>query len=376
MRKITASAIKALKVNGKRYTTRDQNIEVRVGANGSVAIDFYFKDKGRTGREKLLRLRTRDSVRAEDIAEANERLAELRHDFTLGITPRSSREKAKAKARAQVVRAAADRKTAPNVRSLCRDYEAIHLPSLKHHTRRNYRQLLNDYVIPSIGGMLVSEVNRGALVAMLDGEPRKATKAALRRVLGGLFTFALDREWIQASPATGLSKVAPDVRPRQRLLSPDEIAGFWSRAGAPQRFLLATGQRVEEVATVGWDEINEDGWVNKDPKYGQQVLIPLSDLALSLLPERGRGKVWGMHENTLTHSVRAISDDMGGERFTAHDLRRTAATHWTRLSGSDVRERLLNHAIPGLQGTYNLYRFEDEKREAVELWAEYLRSVL
>ncbi|MCP4466330.1 MAG: hypothetical protein GY813_06220 [Halieaceae bacterium] len=101
----------------------------------------------------------------------------------------------------------------------------------------------------------------------------------------------------------------------------------------------------------------------------------MSDLAYSLLPqERDGDMVWGCHKDTLSHRVAAISDATKGERFTAHDLRRTAATHWTALGGGDVRERLLNHVTPGLEGTYNLYGFEDEKRNTMALWGEFILS--
>jgi hypothetical protein len=42
----------------------------------------------------------------------------------------------------------------------------------------------------------------------------------------------------------------------------------------------------------------------------------------------------------------------------------------------EAREAVLAHARPGIKGTYDLYDYLDEKREALELWATRLRSIV
>jgi len=37
---------------------------------------------------------------------------------------------------------------------------------------------------------------------------------------------------------------------------------------------------------------------------------------------------------------------------------------------------VLAHARPGIKGTYDLYDYLDEKREALELWAARLREII
>lgn len=60
-----------------------------------------------------------------------------------------------------------------------------------------------------------------------------------------------------------------------------------------------------------------------------------------------------------------------------HDLRRTARSHLSRLKVSEeAREALLAHARPGIKGTYDLYDYLDEKREALELWSARLRPIV
>jgi hypothetical protein len=52
---------------------------------------------------------------------------------------------------------------------------------------------------------------------------------------------------------------------------------------------------------------------------------------------------------------------------------------WIRTSdhsiNSQLGEAVLAHARPGIKGTYDLYDYLDEKREALELWAARLREI-
>jgi hypothetical protein len=52
-----------------------------------------------------------------------------------------------------------------------------------------------------------------------------------------------------------------------------------------------------------------------------------------------------------------------------HNLSRLRVTE-------EAREAVLAHARPGIKGSYDLHDYADEKREALELWAVRLRSIV
>jgi integrase len=57
------------------------------------------------------------------------------------------------------------------------------------------------------------------------------------------------------------------------------------------------------------------------------------------------------------------------DRFTPHDLRRTAVTHLARLKVPlEWRERVVNHLPKGLDATYNLYEYDEEKETSMKRW--------
>ena len=63
--------------------------------------------------------------------------------------------------------------------------------------------------------------------------------------------------------------------------------------------------------------------------------------------------------------------------FVVHDTRRTARTRLAQLRvPSHVAEAVIAHARPGLEATYNLYEYLDEKREALEHWANHVRDIV
>ena len=57
--------------------------------------------------------------------------------------------------------------------------------------------------------------------------------------------------------------------------------------------------------------------------------------------------------------------------------RRTVRTGLSRLKVTEeAREAVMAHARPGIKGTYDLYDYLDEKRDALDRWAAKLRSII
>ena len=78
----------------------------------------------------------------------------------------------------------------------------------------------------------------------------------------------------------------------------------------------------------------------------------------------------------MTRSVSRCLDRMnrlGIRAWTPHDLRRTGRTGLAKLGiQSHIAERLVNHAVPGMEGVYNVHDYAAEKRLAWEKWAEFV----
>lgn len=73
----------------------------------------------------------------------------------------------------------------------------------------------------------------------------------------------------------------------------------------------------------------------------------------------------------------ATKNFIGIDKFTPHDLRRTAATFMSQIGFMDeIIDAVLNHVKTGIIRTYNLNKYDKEKQAALETWERKLNSIL
>jgi integrase len=151
------------------------------------------------------------------------------------------------------------------------------------------------------------------------------------------------------------------------------------------RVVLLTGARRNEVGGLPWSEIDLDAGLWRLPaernKSGRPFEIPLSPPVLETLRSLPRigpmiFAIDGKKLMTLRHLIERMRRDTGILDIRLHDLRRTLRTGLAELGVTfEVAERVLNHAMPGLQAVYNRHNYLAEKRTALTLWAEHVLAL-
>lgn len=278
------------------------------------------------------------------------------------------------------------------------------LEKKKADSRRNksiglQERRLEMHVLPRWRDRKLVEIKRSDVRDLVDGIEGDVLPNRVLTIVRTLFRYALSRDWIDASPAEGISK-PKDEAARDRFLSMEEVKRVWDAAallgypyGPYVRILLLTGQRRSEVASMRWQDVDLDAgtWLLKseDTKGERAHLVPLSPVvveALKALPRLG-DRVFTTDGDThisgfakgksrLDAFITAQGEEM--EPWTFHDLRRTVSSHMARLGiGKDIRGRVLNHAVQGVTDRhYTPYDFAAEKRSALDRWAaELTRAV-
>ena len=209
---------------------------------------------------------------------------------------------------------------------------------------------------------------------------------------------------IEHNPVATIKRTLARKPKGQRALSETEVRELWNTdLLTPQmhlalKFILASGQRVEEVLHAAWDEFDFEKRLWTIPgerrktrgKTSEPHLVPLTDLHIQILdeirsttldprflfPARGTGAP--RRYDSLTKPVSIFVKQSGMPSFSARDLRRTFKT----LAGSmgislEMRNRLQGHALVDVGSIYyDRFDYLDQKRDAMEQWAAGLQKII
>lgn len=304
---------------------------------------------------------------------------------------------------------------------------------IERHAKRNNRRwdetqrIFDRYVIPQWGERAIRQISRRDVANLLDEIEDGRIKGPRGKRLGGpvmadrtlaairkLFNWYAARDDQFFSPVVkGMARTKPKERARKRVLSDNEIRVMWPLLdglgvfGAVVKMLLLTAQRRDEVASLRRTEIDADGvWIIPAARYktGHPNIVPLSRSARAVLEmlsqigesslvftTNGRTALSGFSKGKQTLQKRMLEAlqkqaaelDQDPEKvptpphWTLHDLRRTAKTLMQRAGvRPDISERVLGHAIPGVEGVYDRHDYLEEKRDALEKLAASIDCIL
>jgi integrase len=242
---------------------------------------------------------------------------------------------------------------------------------------------------------------------------RPGRKKYVHSLLRKMVNWAVDREDIEASPLAGM-KAPRAVVSRRRVLGQEELICLWKACdqvgwpwGLYVRLLILTMQRRQEVAEMDWSEADLEAktWTlpAERAKNGEAHIVPLTDLAidqLKAMQPKAIGLVFTTTEKTavsgFSKAKRTLDTEMiaimkerqrtatGGitvvsiAEWRLDDIRRTGATNLQALGiPIEVTEAVLNHISgtrTGVAGIYNRYKYEPEKRAALDAWDQRLQQ--
>jgi integrase len=217
--------------------------------------------------------------------------------------------------------------------------------------------------------------------------------------VSALFNWAVKEAIVTANPAKLID--SHQTHDRERVLSASELPTAWQALGelddsvtaAALKVILLTGQRPGEVAHMRREHI-KDGWwempgapvpgIWPGTKNGRSHHIWLAKSVWSLLGSsdatigyvfagsRGKAAV-----QRLDRAMREISNKLGGEKVTPHDLRRTFSTMVTGLGfGRDGMNRVTNHKEGGIADIYDRHDYNLENHRIMEAVAERIMGLV
>ena len=293
------------------------------------------------------------------------------------------------------------------VEAFIADYAQPNLRSWK-----NAKSSLNLHVVSAWGRLPVDSIDSAEAARILrsvargpaDPEtgansPRPGAAGEVRKWGSILFAWAVRNGSATTNPFAQ-TRNPTRLKARQRFLDMAEARALWRATDLLEnpwrdlvRVLLLTGCRLREIAHVRWRWIDLPGARIVVPaevyKTERPFLVALPPRAAAILDgmtrwnegdyvfstENGKRPVWSIPRK-IVDPLHTRMEQIAGrtiEHFVIHDLRRTVRTHLSRLKVPEVvGELVLGHALRGVVGTYNVYDFENEKRDALTAWSEDL----
>ena len=294
----------------------------------------------------------------------------------------------------------------PNITELCDEYLKKGCGHKKASTVANDKGRIAQHIKPLLGQVRVQDLKRRDIEDFfanvtagrgIDVKGGAGTARRTVRLLGGILSYAVNREYIPENPRKGV-KIGKDKR-GERFLSGDELrllgdalreaegAGLpWKLneglnakhrpkkaekqretispyAIAAIRLLLLTGCRLGEVLTLQWSQVDlERGFFHlPDSKTGKKDVV-LGAAAMTVLANMPRvegnpyvivGEVEGRHRSDLKRPWKRITAHAGLADLRLHDLRHSFASVGAASGmGLPIVGKLLGHASPSTTARY------------------------
>jgi integrase len=340
------------------------------------------------------------------LAAARRLVGQLRHDVAMGRDPAAKRQNAAADA---FLPAACDFILQHAMKKTRRWVEQGKLLGLREAEDGGNLEPIEGGLAARWRNKPLTEIDADAVFRLIEevrhkgvpGLGRKKAESseprarAMHSVLSKMFNWLAEKRRVNANPLDALKRPSPP-RARDRVLTEPEIAAFWRATDhvskpfdALLKLLLLTGCRLNEVARMGVGEMSDSGAVWTIPgertKNHRTHVIWLPPLATDIVAkvERldGCDYVFSTNQRTpvsgFSKVKRRLDERMAGvPAWRLHDLRRTAATGMAELGiAPHVIELCLNHvsgARAGVAGIYNRSVQMEERRAALERWAEHV----
>jgi integrase len=190
-----------------------------------------------------------------------------------------------------------------------------------------------------------------------------------------------------------MRRTNPKERARSRVLTDDEIRAIWGAAdgtfGAVVKMLLLTGQRREKILSMRWQDVSLDGeWTipSEAREKGNAGALMLPEAALSVVVQQPRlgdnpyvfaGRGDG-HINGPSKAKRRFDAKLPDmPQWQLHDCRRTFRSLLSRAGvSSDIAERLMGHALQGVEGVYDRHSYRNEKADALKRLAALISEIV
>lgn len=275
------------------------------------------------------------------------------------------------------------------------------------------RRTLYGDAVKTLGTRKASEITRKDVIDLINGVVARGAAVQAGNVLRELslaYEFAIGLGRFDDSFANPALLAKSSLRQTRikltngrgtRVLSENELAKFlkWLPGSAYSptvknvlRMTLWTGCRTGEVCNLAWKDVDlKKGTIHlRETKTGVERYVQLSIQAIDFLKvlrlnsdtylfpsSRTRLPIQQKYLTENAWRMRVDGKMLDIPSWTPHDLRRTVRTGLSRLKcPNEVAEAILGHTKGGVEGIYNLYKYDEECKKWLQVWADYMERLI
>jgi len=398
--KLTDKKLKSFKPEKKRYRVYIDNLPglyLLVGVTGNITFQFRYQLRAVRREIKIgsYPARTMQNLLAE--------YATLVDQVKNEIDPLREKELKEQKGEDN-----------PLFKDFAERFIKNHVKKVAPTTAKEYERQIQKYFIPAWGKRKVADIQRKQIVNLIEKLSDSAPVMANRTLAGikAMLAYGVSVGVIEFNPATGIVRPGKET-PRARVLSIDELVIMFNAVDGHNdrdasdilRLITLTAQRPGEVRGMRLSQLKEDVdglWFeleSDDTKNEEPTRVYLNDMAAQIIksriddmgldnyifPAKTKADKPGdpssfIRKDTLVSKVRRLQplmQEQGVKYFTAHDLRRSAATGLARLGHGAIVDDILNHKQQGItRRVYDLYSRTPEIKRALLAWGEAVQRAI
>jgi integrase len=394
--KLTDTGIRSCQPRAAQYSIGDAacpGLCIRITPKGVKTFAYAYRNKG-TGKVAWLTLGRYPDV---PLARAREIANDARKTVAGGGTPLTPK----------VQRAEAEKKTKSYAELVELYYDAkLSTHRTGHKSRVTLQRIGRVYGWNDRPVVSITDDDAAAMLHDIADRRGKRTMAnQTKHIIHAMFKWAKQpgRKFVTVNPFADLPAPGGAKVTRDRFLSAVEIRQVWSALDEPERFdvsqdvatalrlILVTAARPGMVRGMVGSELRDLRGPSKHGphwslpgermKAGNAFITPLSGLALELLRPHLKADpaapIFRLHRDDLQEAAQRLVAGLAMERWTPHDLRRTAATILDR-SGYSLEQigAILAHTRKGVTSIYARWDKFDLRREMATVIEQSLRETL
>src|SRR5262245_34447290 len=320
---------------------------------------------------------------------------------TIGATALYSVKDAREKAREAIkaIKEGRDRSGPETFETVANNWYARHVEGNGIISAPDIRSCLDRHLMPAWRERGFETVRRGDVAQLLDdvqdANGPTAADYALAVVRQLCNWYATRHEDYNSPIVKGMRRTNPKERARDRILNDDEIRKVWKVAegngafGAFIRLAILTGQRREKVLGMRWADVKDGEWhiprTKREKGTPPSLVLPKEAIAIIEAQPKLASNPYvlaGQHGERPFGALgkrKAFFDAKleGVDPWTIHDLRRTARSLMSRAGVlPHIAERVLGHAVRGIEATYDRHTYNQEMAHALKMLAGLVENIL